>query len=236
MQVVDRSTEAALSRDAESPAIINHWAHSRRRRLAQSFMWVVTPIAIFGGVRYPLLGFVVPAVMLMGAIGALFKGRYVCGWLCPRGAFFDRIVRPVSPRRAIPRWLRDHRLRGAVFAGLMGLMAFQISRNPGDVHHWGAVFVRICAITTGLGVALALAYHPRTWCAFCPMGTMQSAIGGGKAPLLVEEGCKGCRTCEKACPINLQIVGHVKDGRLDSGDCLKCPECQLACPRKILHF
>jgi len=36
--------------------------------------------------------------------------------------------------------------------------------------------------------------------------------------------------------MNLQIVGNTTSGRLDSRDCLKCPECQLACPKKILHF
>jgi ferredoxin-type protein NapH len=209
---------------------------SRRRLIIQSAIWIVVVITIVGGLRYPHLGFVVAAVMMMGMIGAFARGRYVCGWLCPRGALFDRILKPVSRRRRIPGWLRDYRFRWTAFAGLMGFMVFQISRNPGDAGHWGAVFVRICLITTSIGLLLALAFHPRTWCSFCPMGTMQSAIGGSKAPLLMEEGCRGCRTCEKACPMNLTIVDNMKDGRLDSKDCLKCPECQLACPRQILHF
>jgi ferredoxin-type protein NapH len=215
---------------------VDYRAQSRRRLYVQSFIWLVVIITIFGGLKYPLLGFVVAGVMMMGVIGALIKGRYVCGWLCPRGALFDRVLRPISAKRSIPRWVRDYRLRWGAFTVLMGFMAFQISRSPGDAHHWGQVFVRICIITTGIGVLLAVFLHPRTWCAFCPMGTLQSAIGGQRAPLYVEDGCKGCRTCEKACPMNLQIVANTKDGRLNSPDCLKCPECQLACPNQILHF
>ncbi|UCH33814.1 MAG: 4Fe-4S binding protein [Armatimonadota bacterium] len=211
-------------------------ARSRRRLIVQSLIWVVVVITIFGGLRYPLLGFVVAGVMLMGFVGALVKGRYVCGWLCPRGALFDRVIKHVSRRSAIPRWLRSPWFRWPVFGALMGFMVYRISLNPADAYHWGRVFVSICIITTGIGIVLALAFHPRTWCAFCPMGTLQSAVGGGKAPLYVEEGCKGCRTCERACPMNLRIVGNTKDGRLDSADCLKCPECQLACPAKVLHF
>ena len=215
---------------------VDYRAQSRRRLFVQSFVWLIVIITILGGVRYPLLGFVVAAVMMIGLIGALIKGRYVCGWLCPRGALFDRILKPISLGRGIPQWLRDYRFRWAVFASLMGVVAFQVSHSPGDAYHWGQVFVRVCIITTGIGVLLALVLHPRAWCAFCPMGTLQSAVGGRRAPLYVEDGCKGCRTCEQACPMNLQIVGNTTSGRLDSRDCLKCPECQLACPKKILHF
>jgi polyferredoxin len=175
--------------------------------------------------------------MLMGIIGGFFKGRYVCGWLCPRGAFLERIVARVSPDRPIPQWLRRPAFRWAVFAALMGFMAFQIAQNPGDVYHWGRVFVRICIITTGIGVVLALIVHPRTWCSFCPMGTMQSAVGGNRAPLIMADGCVECRTCERACPMNLSIVGQrMDDGRVDAPDCLKCGECVVACPKGLLRL
>jgi polyferredoxin len=174
--------------------------------------------------------------MLVGLIGGFLRGRYVCGWLCPRGAFYDRVISRISPQKKIPGFLRNYWFRGFILIVLMGFMVYQISFNPGDVYHWGKVFVRICIITTAIGVVLAVFTHPRTWCAFCPMGTIQSAAGGTKSPLKMEEGCKLCRTCEKACPLDLQIVGGTKEGRLTTRDCLKCPECQLKCPQKILHF
>jgi polyferredoxin len=118
----------------------------------------------------------------------------------------------------------------------MGLMTWQISQNPGDVYHWGRVFVRICIITTAIGVLLALVVNPRTWCSFCPMGTRQSAVGGSRAQLKVDDGCVECRACERACPMNLAIVGQATGGRLDLPDCLKCAECQVACPKRLLHF
>ena len=160
----------------------------------------------------------------------------MCGWLCPRGAFLDRIQRPISPVREIPAWLRGHVLRWVIFGLLMGFMVWQISLNPGDVQHWGKVFVRICIITTWIGVVLAIFVHPRTWCSFCPMGTMQSAVGGSRAPLKMDEGCVECRSCERACPMNLKIVGQEKDGALRLPDCLKCGECVVACPKNVLHF
>lgn len=47
---------------------------------------VITTIAL--GWWFPYIGFLVPVAMLSGMIGGVFKGRFVCGNLCPRGAFF----------------------------------------------------------------------------------------------------------------------------------------------------
>jgi len=225
---------------AEQQAVIDQrqdWqGRSALRRKLQLTLWAIVVVTIVGGQWYPLLGFTVPVVMMTGIIGGFFKGRYVCGWLCPRGAFFDRIVKFVSPAREIPSWLANRAFRWVVFALLITFMVWQISLNPGDVYHWGRVFVRICMITTGIGVGLALFVHPRTWCAFCPIGTLQSAVGGKKSPLYMKEGCGECRTCEGACPMNLKIVGEPKAGPLDIPDCLKCPECRLACRKNLLHF
>lgn len=218
---------------------MNHCAlteKSRKRRIIQSILWVIVPITIIGGLKYPLLGFAVPVVMLVGIVGGFFRGRFVCGWLCPRGAFFDRVVKALSPRRSVPAWLRSYRFRWIVFALLMGFMVIQLSQDPSNVYHWGTVFVSMCVITTAIGVILALIFHPRTWCSFCPVGTLQSAVGGSKSQLTMADGCRECRICEKSCPMDLKIVGNTVNGKLASRDCLKCPECQVACPIGILSF
>jgi len=210
---------------------------SARRRKVQLALWPLVVLTIGLGWKYPLIGFIVPVVMLTGIVGSFVNGRYVCGHLCPRGGFFDRIVKPISPARPIPAWLRSAWFRWPVLVVLMGFMAYQVSRNPGDTNHWGIVFWRICVGTTAVGVLLALVLHQRTWCAFCPMGTMQEAIGGRRSALHLDPGCRGCRTCERACPMNLKIVSESREpGRLAVPDCLKCSECQLACPKQALHF
>ncbi|MBN2209585.1 MAG: 4Fe-4S binding protein [Candidatus Coatesbacteria bacterium] len=209
---------------------------SNIRRVVQSTSWIVVVLVIGLGWRYPLLGYAVPIVMITGMVGGFVRGRYVCGWFCPRGAFFDRIMKPLSPKRDIPRWLRGPGFRWTVFTALMGFMVYQISLNPGSFDHWGTVFFRICVITTGIGVVLAILIHPRAWCSFCPIGTFQAAVGGDKCRLEISEGCVSCGACERACPINLRIPGDCENGRLCSRDCLKCPECQLACPLGLLQF
>jgi Fe-S-cluster-containing hydrogenase component 2 len=36
--------------------------------------------------------------------------------------------------------------------------------------------------------------------------------------------------------MDLAIVGKAENGTLNLPDCLKCSECQLACPKNLLHF
>ena len=194
-------------------------------------------IVIAPGWKYPLLGFSVPIVMLMGIIGAFVNGRYVCGHLCPRGGFFDRMMAPVSPSRPIPRVFRIAGPRWVLVVLLMGFMIWRIMQNPGDVYHWGRVFWLMCTVTTAIGVVLALLIHQRSWCTICPVGTMQNATGGGKGQLLIDSDlCRECRTCEKACPIDLAIVKHKDSGVVDERDCLRCPECIAVCPANALNW
>ena len=98
---------------------------SHARHLIQSFAWALVVITIVGGLRYPLLGFMVPVVMITGLVGSFFRGRFVCGWLCPRGAFFDKVISRISPKKPIPRLLKDRGFRWMVFVVLMGFMILQ---------------------------------------------------------------------------------------------------------------
>jgi len=209
----------------------------KRRKITQwSLLWVVV-LTLGLGWKYPIFGFSVPIVMLAGMILGYSRGRYLCGNLCPRGSFFDRIISPLSRRKTIPAFLRNRTFRWMVFAVLMSFMTIRIGANPADWHHWGHVFWSMCLITTGIGVALGLWIHPRAWCSFCPMGTMQSSLGGLKRRLQIDsDRCVECRACEKACPMNLQIVQHKPARTLNDPDCLKCPQCIGACPRHVLSW
>ena len=209
----------------------------QRRKNIQFVLWPIVVIVIAFGWQYPLLGFSVPVVMLMGIVGCILQGRYVCGHLCPRGGFFDRVIAPLSRKKPIPAFFRNRRLRWAVFILLMAFMLYRISLNPTDIYHWGRVFWLMCVITTAVGIALGIVIHPRAWCSFCPMGTLQSALDRGNKQLRIDSSlCIECRACEKACPMNLAIIKFKADRRLADTDCLKCPECSAVCTRKALQF
>ncbi len=209
----------------------------RRRRAIQ---WVVLPLTVMViglGWKYPALGFVVPAVIIMGIAGGFLRGRYVCGNLCPRGAFFDRIIHPISRNRPLPSFLKSPVFRWLVLVILLGFMAYRALQNPTDWRHWGHIFWMMCVITTTIGVILGILFKARAWCQFCPVGTIQNAVGGGKH-LLEYDGsrCRLCKVCERACPMGLPIVSWKDEGVVRERDCLKCSECAAVCPVKVLSW
>lgn len=210
---------------------------NKKRRRLQWFLAPLTILVIALGGKYPVLGFLVPLTMLTGMAVSFFNGRYVCGNLCPRGAFIDRMLPYISRQRPIPDVFRNTGFRIAVVVGLMGFMIYRLSLNPASWEHWGRVFWLMCAVTTAVAIMLAIFFSPRSWCAFCPMGTVQSWIGGQRKRLLVlTDQCRRCGKCVKACPFGLSPMADRDKGMLQSADCLRCSECVYACPFDALKW
>ena len=197
-------------------------AAAQTRRARRQWVLLLVMLAVVAlGWRYPYLGFVVPVVMVTGMLGGLFAGRWVCGNLCPRGSFFDRILARLSVRRSVPSFLKSMPLRWVVFAAMMTVMISQALRDVGNPRHWGHVFWLMCTATTLLAVVLGLWFRERAWCTFCPVGTVARALGGARHTLRRTESCRACGLCDKACPMEIG-PGHA--------DCLHCGLCAAVCP------
>jgi len=193
-------------------------------------------VTIAFGWKWPVLGFTVPVAMATGIGGSFLRGRYVCGNICPRGSFYDTFFRFIGGNRPVPSFFAGMRFRWGAMAILMSMMALQIAQNPGDPLHWGRVFWLVCLVTTAIGVGLGLYYRPRTWCSFCPVGTMANAIGGDKDRLVIGTNCRSCGTCEKSCPMDFNIATYKTEGVLPNRDCLKCSACVESCKAGALSF
>lgn len=200
------------------------------------FLGLIMISVILLGWKYPLLGFAVPAAMITGMVGGFYRGRYVCGNICPRGSFYDTFFSFFAGSRPVPRFMYALRFRWVVMVVLMSFMAWRLAQNPADWHHWGRVFWSMCLITTAIGVPLGMLYRARSWCTFCPVGTFAAAVGGSKYQLEISPDCRQCGLCEKQCPMGLTIARHRDAGHLSHSDCLKCSSCAKSCPKGALTW
>lgn len=207
-----------------------------RRQGAKELLWVLLPVTLGLGWFFPVLGLGI--LICMGAsIGVAFvRGRAWCD-VCPRGTFFDVVMARVAGGRPVPGWLRHTGTRLAVLVFVMAMMGLRLAPVWGDAAAMGRVLLSLLAVTTLVGIVLALLYTPRGWCAICPMGSMASWIGKRKAPLqIAADACTTCGTCARACPMALDPAAFREAGRMQHGDCLKCLRCVASCPKHALSF
>ncbi|MCR4590364.1 MAG: 4Fe-4S binding protein [Lachnospiraceae bacterium] len=126
---------------------------------------------------FPVLGAAAVICMLAPVIFALAgRGRYWCGNFCPRGNFFQNVTCHISKKRPVPKFLKSTAFRAFMVLFIIGNFSFGIYSNWGNLPGIGMVFYRIIVITTLVGVVLSALYLPRTWCTFCPMGSISSFI------------------------------------------------------------
>jgi len=220
-----------------------------RNRRQYLTMWIL-PLVVIGVIGgrfypcwfYPLLGYLLP-ICMVAAIGvALFKGRYWCDWMCPRGASWDLLLSKISLKKEIPSFFRSTPFRILWILILMGVLALKLPPALAcldRVNQVGLVFATLLIVTTMLGIVLGSTIHHRIWCNFCPIGTMSNWIGKGKYALEINSNCKECKTCHEVCPMQIKKWEYKPEkgwAVVENWDCLKCKLCIEVCPEKSLKF
>ena len=134
------------------------------------------PIIIVGGLILPVLGLIVPAMIVFFMFLSFFQRRYWCWNLCPRGSFLGIVIPYFSRNRTIPSVFAKAWFRAIVFILLIGYLITLLIRADGNIYAIGGAFVMMCLITTSIGVFLGILTKPRCWCVICPMGSLQEII------------------------------------------------------------
>lgn len=221
----------------------------------RQYAWIFTLAVAFGGLWYPRLGLLVFGVIFSLTAISLFKGRYWCGNYCAHGSLFDQILLPLSRNREIPKFLKSRFTQVAVLAWFMYNLTSRFIRVAGlwgelqFLDRLGFVFVASYLMVTLVGGTLGLIFAPRSWCQFCPMGTMQvlmyklgKMLGWTKKhdrQITIEaiEKCHKCGKCARVCPMQLVPYTEFKEQPQFAHEaCIRCVTCVEHCPAKILSF
>lgn len=144
------------------------------RVLAIAFIAAVT----IGGYFYPVIGLAVPGLMALAIVLNLRSRRLFCSSACPNGRALSIAMRPVSRDRRLPPLLAKPGIRRALCGFMLFCVVNLLVRSGGGIAAVGRVFWGIYLLSIGISVAVGVAYKPRAWCAFCPMGTLQDTLAG----------------------------------------------------------
>lgn len=206
--------------------------------------WIIIVYLIVGAF-FPIIGLLALICMIAPVAFSVRRGRWWCGNACPRGSLYDRVLSKYSPHKPIPAFLRSKGWRAFMLFVIFTMFGVQMYFAWGDWAAMGRVFWNIILVTTVVGVVLSFIFAPRTWCSFCPMGTLSSWVAPkeGKLPagyksIHVDSSCRmKCRSCARVCPMQLTPYDSrgQKQGYLHP-DCLKCGKCIQACPTKIMSM
>lgn len=166
------------------------------------------------------------------------KGRYWCGNYCPRGNFYENVVARVSPKKKAPKFLKSKLFRTFMVFFIIFNFSMGLYKNWGSLYGIGFVFYKIIVITSVIGIILGIFYNQRTWCNFCPMGTLSALaakIRGRKINLEVNNSCVSCGLCAKECPMGISPKEYKGSLVVDS-DCIFCQKCVYECPKNSIKL
>lgn len=203
--------------------------------------WILL-VYLIAGYFYPVIGLLALICMIAPVAFAVRKGRWWCGNACPRGSLYDKVLARYSPHREIPAFVRKRGFRIFMVMFIFTMFGIQMSQAWGDWNAMGRVFWLIILVTTIVGVTLSFIYAPRTWCSFCPMGTLSSFVTprrgnlpDGYRRIIVDEKCTTkCKVCSGVCPMQLKPYESRDDREgLLHPDCIKCKRCTAGCPLKV---
>lgn len=187
-------------------------------------------------------------LMILGVITAILFGAFFCGYICPFGTFQEwvgKIGRRLFPKKfnhfvpkKLDRILRY--LRYAVLAMVIYQTAITAKLVFESIDPYYALFnfftneVALSAyIALGIITILSL-FVERPWCKyFCPYGAVLGLFNLIRIFKIRrnKDTCIGCKLCDKACPMNLEVSNA---STVHNHQCISCHRCSsdVSCPIK----
>ena len=193
-------------------------------------------------------------IFLLMFMGSLFFGRAFCGWLCPAGGLQDycSVVVGKKARGGRFNWIKFFIwvpwigiiIFAALSAGGLKTVDFFYQTDHGiSIANINAYIIYYFFV--GLIVLLAFIAGKRAFCHYvCWMSPfmmignkIKNLVGLPALNLTVNtDKCNGCKSCNKNCPMSIEVSEMVQRGALEDSECIRCGECVDGCPRGVIKY
>lgn len=204
----------------------------------KQYAYLIMIIIMLIGLVYPKIMLVFIICMLGPSLTGTFTGRFWCGNICPIGNFFDHITLKISSHNKAPKFFKSKIVRVLFTCLMMSMFVFEVMRAFGKPVMMGMIFYEMILEAVIIGTFLAVIYHHRTWCHFCPMGSTGAIVtyySSRKQVLSVSSQCSSCKKCESNCPMGLSPAAY-RGKKLSSYDCIQCGICKSVCPKEAIQY
>ncbi len=235
---------------------------SRRQKIRKAIllvMFALFPITYYYFSPYLIImgaseGVVAGSFITFSAmlIGSLFLGRFFCGWLCPAGATQELCFKVNNKdfKGGKRNWIKY--LIWIPWITIIAVMFFQAGGisviDPFYQTYYGISIQDIQSVTlfliiAGLIAGIALAAGKRASChTVCWMAPfmiigrkIRNAINLPALQLVPNKNeCTNCKTCNKNCPMSLNVNSMVQSESMENSECILCINCVDNCPRKAI--
>jgi ferredoxin-type protein NapH len=187
-------------------------------------------------------------------LSAVFTGRAWCGWVCPVAGISD-ICMHIQNKKANTAKLK--KIRYTVFivwvsliilffvlsGGIRGFDYFYFTDTGISVDSPSRYVIYYGILAAFLVVTLKAgnrgACHSFCWMSPFLVGGMKlgGALGLPRIGIRAESAsCVECRACDRACPMGISVSHELKQGMVNSTDCILCGECTGACKKNVLSY
>ena len=216
----------------------NEWRQTRRK-----MQWLRMTIQLFmlllliGG----MYSLVRPSFIILLPL-AFLAGNFFCGWLCPVGTAQELlgkigslfIKKKFKMPWAMQRYLQYSRyiLAVIIFSHVMQNVVDLSAINAYKTFMRAAtgVFAQTAAMTIMSSFLVAALFFDRPFCNYCcTEGIRYGVLSLGRIVTIKRNAdvCIGCRRCDRACPMNIQVSANKQ---VRNAQCINCFQCLAACP------
>jgi ferredoxin-type protein NapH len=181
---------------------------------------------------------------------SLFFGRAYCSWFCP-GCGVQEIMsffikkKSKNTKALYIKYFLFTIWIGAITAGytLNGLNKIDLAYGMSDISFARKIVLTLGAIV--IIVPLTAIFGQFASCKYICWQAPFMIIGTkirdyfhfrGLRLHVHAENCRNCKICNFKCPMNIDVMGHVKKNSMNNSECILCGNCIDSCKHNVIRY